>query len=75
MVRWVTREEAAQHPLALDKILTRTGENGGPVLAATLSEARRLIREGAIYLNNTRLIPPEGSEDLIPVAEAPEYGL
>ncbi len=50
---WLRRDAAAGHPYAVDKMLVSTG------LARSLTEARRLIAEGAIYVNNEKLVPPE----------------
>ncbi len=57
---WLPRECAAAHPHAIDKMLVSTG------LAKSLTEARRLIGDGAVCLNNEKLVPPE--EGYLPVA-------
>jgi predicted rRNA methylase YqxC with S4 and FtsJ domains len=57
---WLRPEIAAGHPYAIDKMLVSTG------LAESLTEARRLIAAGAIYLNNKKLTPPV--EGFLPVA-------
>jgi predicted rRNA methylase YqxC with S4 and FtsJ domains len=56
---WLRRDIAVQHPLAVDKMLVATG------LAKSLTEARKLIEQGAIYVNNEKLVPPE--EGFLPV--------
>ena len=60
----MSRAEAAADPFAIDKLLVAAG------LASSLTEARRLIRDGSVYLNNVRLVPPEDGPDLHPVALA-----
>lgn len=50
---WLRRDIAIRHPYAIDKMLVATG------LASSLTEARRLIDGGAIYLNNQKLVAPE----------------
>ena len=62
MALWLPREVAAQHPLAIDKMLVACG------LAPSLTEARRLIHQKSIYLNNEQLIPP--TPDHLPIAYA-----
>lgn len=56
---WLRRDLAVGHPYALDKMLTATG------LAKSLTEARRLIADGAVYVNNVKMVPPE--EGFLPV--------
>ena len=53
MPLWLRRDIAVNHPCAIDKILVATG------LVKSLTEARRNIETGAIYLNNEKLVPPE----------------
>lgn len=50
---WLRPDIAIGHPCAIDKMLVSTG------LASSLTQARRLIADGAIYLNNEKLVPPE----------------
>lgn len=57
---WLRHDIAVNHPCAVDKMLVSTG------LAKSLTEARRLIAEGAVCVNNKKLIPPE--KGFLPVA-------
>ncbi len=57
---WLRRDIAIRHPYAIDRMLVATG------LAKSLTEARRLIDGGAIYLNNQKLVAPEPG--FLPVA-------
>lgn len=50
---WLRRDIAMGHPYGIDKMLVATG------MVKSLTEARRFIADGAIYVNNEKLIPPE----------------
>lgn len=63
MVLWLRREDAVKCPYGIDKLLVKTG------LANSLTEARRLIADGGIYLNNEKLVPPE--EGFLPIPVLP----
>ena len=52
MPLWLPEAAARIQPGAIDALLVDAG------LAKSLTEARRLIRDGAIYLNNEKLTPP-----------------
>ena len=60
MVAWLTRDQVPQDALTIEKALVAAE------LASSLSEARRLIAGGGIYVNNEKLIPPAAG--MIPVA-------
>lgn len=60
MVAWLPRGEVPGDALTIEKALVAAR------LASSLTEARRLISEGAIYVNNGRLEPP--GPGLVPVA-------
>ena len=61
---WLRPDIAMGHPHAVDKMLVATG------LAKSLTEARRLIADGGIYLNHEKLVPPE--KGFLPVAVVDE---
>ncbi len=50
---WLRPDIAVNHPCAVDKMLVAAG------LARSLTDARRKIADGAIWLNNEKLVPPE----------------
>ena len=52
MVAWLARDQVPEGALTIEKALTVTG------LASSLTEARRLIAQGAISVNNEKLAPP-----------------
>ena len=60
MVAWLARDQVPQDALTIEKALVRTG------LASSLTEARRLISQGAICVNNEKIIPPAAG--MVPVA-------
>lgn len=65
MPLWLPEAAAKIQPAAVDDLLVRTG------LAKSLTEARRLIRDGAVYLNNEKLVPPEPG--FLPVIYSPSF--
>lgn len=62
MVLWLRPDIARNHPCAIDKLGVAAG------VVKSLTEARRMIAAGSVYLNNERLVPPE--EGFLPVLEA-----
>lgn len=50
---WIRRDIALNHPCAVDSLLIKAG------IVKSLTEARRLIADGAIYLNGEKLVSPE----------------
>ena len=60
MVAWLTRDQVPEDALTIEKALVAAK------LASSLSEARRLIAGGGIYVNNEKLIPPAAG--MVPVA-------
>ena len=59
MPLWVPRDQATPHPMSIDKLIVAAS------LASSLAEARRLIQQGSIYLNNVKIEPPQ--EGLLPL--------
>lgn len=59
MVLWLRRDIAVHHPCAVDKMMLAAG------IVKSLTEARRQIADGAVYLNNEKLVPPE--KEFLPV--------
>ena len=65
MPLWLPEAAAKIQPGAVDGLLVAAG------LAKSLTEARRLIRDGAIYLNHEKLVPPEPG--FLPVIYSPDH--
>ena len=65
MVLWVPEAAARIHPAPVDQLLVKSG------LADSLTKARRLIQDGAIYLNNVKLEPP--APGYLPVIMDPRF--
>lgn len=59
---WLRPDIARNHPCAIDKMLVAAGT------CKSLTEARREIAAGSVYVNNVKLIPPE--EGFLPVLMA-----
>jgi len=63
---WLRRDLAVRCQYGIDRMLVATG------LAKSLTEARRLIAQGSIYVNNEKLVPPE--EGFLPIPVLPGEG-